>query len=114
ARLAFDAASGRTLLHTAADPGKDQSYFLFDLSDEQRCRAEFPLGGMTKDEVRDAARVMGLSTAEKPESMDLCFVAKGESYRGVVGDGATGEIVDGKGRVLGRHDGIAKFTIGQR
>jgi tRNA-specific 2-thiouridylase len=113
ARLTFDAASGRTLLRTAADPDKDQSYFLFDLSEEQRRRAEFPLGAMTKDEVRDVARAMGLATAEKPESMDLCFVAKGESYRGVVG-GAEGEIVDGSGRVLGRHGGIAQFTIGQR
>ena len=114
ARLGYDRASGRTLLRTAADAEKDQSYFLFDLSEEQRRRAEFPLGGMTKDAVRDAARAMGLVTAEKAESMDLCFVAKGESYRGVVGDGTSGTIVDRAGDLLGRHGGIAQFTIGQR
>src|SRR5580765_8303018 len=114
ARLDDDRTSGRTLLRTAADPDKDQSYFLFDLSDDQRRRAEFPLGALTKDEVRATARTMGLGTAEKPESMDLCFVAKGESYRGVVGDSGSGMIVDRAGNLLGRHGGIAQFTIGQR
>ncbi|HEX4823271.1 MAG TPA: tRNA 2-thiouridine(34) synthase MnmA [Candidatus Polarisedimenticolaceae bacterium] len=114
ARLDYDPALGRTLLRTAADDDKDQSYFLFDLSEEQRRRAEFPLGALTKDAVRVEARAMGLTTAEKPESMDLCFVAKGESYRGMVGTGVAGEIVDRSGRALGSHGGIAQFTIGQR
>jgi tRNA-specific 2-thiouridylase len=118
--LESDPRSGRRLLRAAADPDKDQSYFLFDLSDEQRRRAEFPLGAMTKHEVRELARALGLATAEKPESMDLCFVADGESYRNVLprtGGRATsvpGEIVDGEGRVLATHGGIEHFTIGQR
>jgi tRNA-specific 2-thiouridylase len=119
ARLSYDPARGRTLLRTAADPDKDQSYFLFDLSEAQRARAEFPLGAMAKDEVRALARAMGLATADKPESMDLCFVAEGESYRDVLArtgnaESPGGEIVDQKGRSLGRHDGAWRFTIGQR
>jgi tRNA-specific 2-thiouridylase len=118
--LERDAKTGRTLLRAAADPDKDQSYFLFDLSDDQRARAEFPLGGMTKDDVRALAREFALATAEKPESMDLCFVSEGDSYRDVLaraglGPKATGgEIVNAEGRVLATHDGIAGFTVGQR
>jgi len=118
--LERDAQSGRTLLSKAADPDKDQSYFLFDLSDEQRGRAEFPLGRMKKDEVREVARACGLATAEKPESMDLCFVTEGESYRDVLvrsglgPEAVSGDIVDAGGRVLGTHAGIEQFTVGQR
>jgi len=118
--LERDARSGRTRLRAGADPGKDQSYFLFDLSDEQRARTEFPLGRMTKDEVRALARTFALATAEKPESMDLCFVSEGDSYRDVLarsglGPAATpGEIVDAEGRVLATHEGIERFTVGQR
>jgi tRNA-specific 2-thiouridylase len=115
-----DARSGRTHLRAAADPDKDQSYFLFDLEDEQRARAEFPLGRMTKDDVRALARELALGTAEKPESMDLCFVTEGESYRDVLarsglGPATTaGEIVDAEGHVLAEHAGIEHFTVGQR
>jgi len=118
--LERDARSGRTLLRAARDPDKDQSYFLFDLSDEQRARAEFPLGAMTKDEVRALAREHALATAEKPESMDLCFVTEGESYRDVLAraglgpDATAGEIVNADGDVLARHRGIEHFTVGQR
>ncbi|HUC43847.1 MAG TPA: tRNA 2-thiouridine(34) synthase MnmA [Candidatus Sulfotelmatobacter sp.] len=118
--LARDPRSGRTLLRAAADREKDQSYFLFDLSEAQRAQAEFPLGGLTKDQVRANAREAGLPTAEKPESMDLCFVSEGESYRdvlaraGEISGGGPGEIVDGEGRVLARHPGIERFTVGQR
>jgi tRNA-specific 2-thiouridylase len=118
--LERDGRSGRTLLRAAADPDKDQSYFLFDLSDEQRGRSEFPLGRMTKTEVREVARAHGLATAEKPESMDLCFVTEGESYRDVLarsglGPKATaGDIVDAFGRVLATHGGIERYTVGQR
>ncbi len=118
--LARDPRSGRTLLRRAADVGKDQSYFLFDLSEEQRRAAEFPLGGMRKDEVREAARSLGLAVAEKPESMDLCFLSRGEDYRdflarrGLAAASEPGEIVDVEGRALARHDGIAGFTVGQR
>jgi len=118
--LERDARSGRTVLRRAVDEDKDQSYFLFDLSDEQRAHAEFPLGRMTKAEVREAARAAELRTADKPESMDLCFVAEGETYReflrrsGLAAEDAPGEIVDAAGRVLGTHDGVSGFTVGQR
>lgn len=118
--LERDRATGRTLLRRARDGAKDQSYFLFDLSQEQLASVRFPLGGLAKDEVRALARELGLATAAKPESMDLCFVAEGESYREVLGRHALvppsgeGEVVDGEGRVLARHDGVDRFTVGQR
>ena len=120
ARLDTDEQTGRRRLRRAADPAKDQSYFLFDLSQEQLRAAEFPLGAIDKDAVRALARELALTNAAKPESMDLCFVAKGEDYRAYLarhgqsgGDGA-GEVVDVRGRVVGRHAGVAGFTIGQR
>jgi len=115
-----DPETGRTLLRQAHDRDKDQSYFLFDMSEEQRRHAEFPLGRLTKDEVRKLARTHGLSNADKPESMDLCFVSRDESYRdflerqGLTTQDAAGEIVNREGRVLGRHDGVAHYTVGQR
>jgi tRNA-specific 2-thiouridylase len=118
--LERDARSGRTCLKAAADDEKDQSYFLFDLSDEQRARACFPLGRMAKNDVRELARELDLVTAEKPESMDLCFVTEGESYRDVLarsglGPAAiAGRIVNASGDVLATHDGIERFTVGQR
>jgi tRNA-specific 2-thiouridylase len=118
--LERDPATDRTLLRRARDVEKDQSYFLFDMSEEQRRRAEFPLGPLTKHEVRQLAREHGLETAGKPESMDLCFVSRDESYReflvrhGMAGGAAPGEIVDDDGVVLGRHAGVAGFTVGQR
>ncbi len=120
ARLERDPKSGRTLLRRAADPDKDPSYFLFDLTEAQRRSARFPLGGLRKDEVRAIARDAGLAVAEKPESMDLCFVPKGETYRevlerhGLAPSGRDGTLVSRDGAVLGRHDGIDRFTIGQR
>jgi tRNA-specific 2-thiouridylase len=118
--LERDPRTGRTLLRAARAADKDQSYFLFDLTDDQRAAAEFPLGRMTKDEVRREARSAGLANAEKSESMDLCFVTEGESYRDVLakrGIGTSprpGEIVDGTGSVIGAHRGIEAFTVGQR
>jgi len=118
--LEWDAGSGRTLLRCAADPAKDQSYFLFDLSEQQRRCVEFPLGRMLKSEVRERARELGLAAAERPESMDLCFVREGESYRrfldrvGLARTSAPGDLVDTDGVVIGSHDGVANFTIGQR
>lgn len=118
--LERDAASGRTLLRRAADAEKDQSYYLFDLTEEQRRSAWFPLGRMTKEEVRDAARSLGLPNASKPESMDLCFVPEGESYKdvlartGLATGSEPGEIVDRAGKVLARHSGVEGFTVGQR
>ena len=111
---------GRTLLRQAADRDKDQSYYLFDLSQAQLSRIEFPLGSLRKEEVREAARELGLGNADKPESQDLCFVARGEDYHEFLGrhglstETRSGDIVDGSGRVLGRHDGIERYTVGQR
>jgi len=118
--LERDPASGRTLLRRAADRRKDQSYFLFDLTDEQRALVEFPLGRLTKDRVRALAREFGLGAADRPESMDLCFLSGEGDYRqflresGIAGPDRPGEIVDAAGTVLGRHRGISGFTVGQR
>lgn len=120
ARLEPDARTGRTLLRRAVDRDKDQSYFLFDLSQAQLRAAQFPLGGLRKDEVRSIARDLGLTVAGKEESMDLCFVSRGEDYRGflersgLASPGTAGDLVDRDGRVLGRHTGVAGFTVGQR
>lgn len=119
ALLERDRRTGRMLLRRAADADKDQSYFLFDLTEEQRRRAEFPLGGLRKEDVRAAARELGLPVADKPESQDLCFVSRGEDYRSFLARHGLdswrgGEIVDGEGRLLGRHTGLGNFTVGQR
>jgi tRNA-specific 2-thiouridylase len=102
-----------------ADSEKDQSYFLFDLGPEQLASARFPVGGLGKQEVRARARALGLATADKPESMEICFVPDGD-YAAVVESlrpGAVpgpGEIVDEEGRPVGRHGGVHRFTVGQR
>jgi tRNA-specific 2-thiouridylase len=119
ARVDRDAETGLWRLRRAADRNKDQSYFLFQLDQAQLAAIEFPLGALTKDEVRERARQLGLATAEKPESQEICFVPQG-SYAEVVEalrpDALPGEgdIVDAAGRVLGRHGGIHHFTVGQR
>ncbi len=105
-------------LHRAVDPSRDQSYFLFATTDEQLDFLRFPLGGMPKTETRVLAEKMGLEVADKPDSQDICFVPNG-SYASVVeklrpGAIEPGEIVHVDGRVLGRHEGIIKYTIGQR
>jgi tRNA-specific 2-thiouridylase len=118
--LEKDPASGRTLLRQAVDRAKDQSYFLFDLSDTQRRLAEFPLGHLHKEDVRELAAEFGLGNADKPESMDLCFVARGEDYRGflqrtgLAKETSPGPIVDRQGEVLGEHRGVGRYTVGQR
>ena len=99
-----------------ADPGKDQSYFLYTLSGRAMERTLFPVGGLRKDEVRGAARRHGLAVAEKAESADICFVPGGD-YRAVVRSRVAdrpGLFLDVEGREVGRHDGIQHFTIGQR
>lgn len=118
ARLEKEPVTGRTLLHRGKDPRKDQSYFLFSLRQEQLSRALFPLGEMTKSDTRDTARHCGLKTADKEESMEICFVPDND-YGGFLLKADLvqthrGEIVDLTGRVLGHHDGIEFFTIGQR
>lgn len=106
---------GRLL--TAVDADKDQTYYLFGIERGSLARARFPLGGLTKPEVRALAAEAGLRTAQKPESMEICFVTSGD-YRDVVrargGTGTPGRFVDADGRELGRHDGVGGFTVGQR
>jgi tRNA-specific 2-thiouridylase len=104
-------------LCTARDVSKDQTYYLFGVERAALARTLFPLGDLTKPEVRALAAARGLSTAEKAESMEICFVTSGD-YRDVVrargGGGAPGRFVDLQGREVGRHDGIDGFTVGQR
>lgn len=104
-------------LRCARDVQKDQTYYLFGIERAALRRTLFPLGDLTKPEVRAIAAEAGLSTAEKPESMEICFVTSGD-YRDVVrargGTGRPGRFVDGNGRELGRHDGVDGFTVGQR
>lgn len=115
-------ANGGTFeLRKARDLAKDQTYFLFELTQEQLREALFPLGELTKPEVRDIAEKGGLSVARKKESYEICFVPQTDSYAAIVeaeagitpGEGA-GEIVDTDGNVVGSHDGYYHFTIGQR
>src|SRR6202012_4703988 len=105
-------------LHAAADATRDQSYFLFATTQAQLDFLRFPLGDMEKSEVRALAAELGLANAAKPDSQDICFVPEGR-YTNIVEklrpDAARpGEIVDAAGTVLGRHDGIIHFTVGQR
>lgn len=105
-------------LHRGIDPNKDQSYFLFATTQEQLNYVHFPLGGMTKEETRQLALKFGLAVADKPDSQDICFVPNG-NYASVIeklrpGALEAGEIVDMEGNVLGRHNGIINYTIGQR
>ena len=105
-------------LHSGAESERDQSYFLFRTTRHQLKDLRFPLGGMTKDEVRACARRLGLPVSAKPDSQDICFVPQGR-YTDIVDrlrpDAMkAGTIVDLSGRVLGYHDGIAHFTVGQR
>lgn len=118
ARLDQDPVTGRWRLRKAADEDKDQTYVLYKLSQKLLSHLLFPLGDVTKPQVRDAARRMGLDTAEKAESMEICFVTQ-KSYRDFVKAHrprafVPGNIVDVQGHVLGRHEGIAGYTIGQR
>ena len=120
ARRRWDEATGRWQLLRASDPAKDQSYVLYHLTQDTLAHMLFPLGELTKDEVREMARARGFVTAEKPESQDICFVPDGD-YAGFIeghcGAGAAfepGEIVNRGGRVLGEHAGLIRYTIGQR
>lgn len=125
ARVEFDAATNRYRLLRGKNYDKDQSYFLWELTQPQLSRALFPLGEMSKPEARDAARQHGLTgVSEKKESQEICFVPDGnysgfidrylEAENGVDRLPGAGEIVDTSGRVIGRHEGIHRYTIGQR
>lgn len=116
--IEYDSNAGRYILRKGIDPGKDQSYFLCDLTQEQLARTLFPLGKLTKSEVRDIADSLGLVTAKKKESQDICFVPGGDYasfIRGYTGkEYPNGDFVDAQGNVMGEHKGIIKYTIGQR
>ncbi|WP_293127909.1 tRNA 2-thiouridine(34) synthase MnmA [Microcoleus sp. bin38.metabat.b11b12b14.051] len=117
ARITYDTATDRYQLLRAIDPAKDQSYFLYDLTQDLLAGTEFPLGEITKTETRRIAAEFGLSTADKPESQDLCLVESNGSMRAFLDKYIApqkGDIVDKAGRVLGQHDGVHHYTIGQR
>lgn len=115
---AVTGGGNRPQLRRAADPSKDQSYFLFATTPEQLDFLRFPLGGLPKSEVRRVAAELGLTVADKPDSQDICFVPEGK-YTTVIDrirpQGAVpGDMVHMDGRVLGRHEGVTRYTIGQR
>ena len=118
ARLDRDTDPGQTLLRRGLDPGKDQSYFLFTLTQAQLARALFPVGHLRKAEVRAYARARGLAVADKPDSQELCFIADGNAARFVEAQhpavARAGPIRDQQGRQVGTHAGIHRFTVGQR
>jgi len=118
ARVDRDAASGRHLLKRGIDPTKDQSYFLFPLTQDQLARAVFPVGDRAKDAVREYARRRQLPVANKPDSQEICFIPD-DDYASFVSKHAgqelrAGSIVDEAGRRVGTHEGIHRFTVGQR
>ncbi len=124
ARIGKDPATGRALLRKGADPDKDQSYFLYDLSEDQLAAARFPVGSLTKAEVRSRARRANLPTADKEESQEVCFVPPGTRAGEFVAGQApalgfalpagVGAIEDAAGARLGTHAGHFRYTIGQR
>ena len=123
ARIRRDDSTRRWQLLRALDETKDQSFFLWGLAQDQLSMSEFPLGELTKEEVRDLARRVNLPVAEKPESMELCFVPTGNYVQfiraysretGISLNETDGEIVTEEGAVIGRHTGVHNFTIGQR
>src|SRR5437588_5949400 len=123
ARVQLDQQGGRWLLKRPADRSKDQTYFLFGLTQAHLSRTLFPLGGMTKPEVRELARKHSLVIADKPDSQQICFVPGGDykkfldAYLAEQGDSlpdTAGEIVTTNGEVIGEHAGIHQFTVGQR
>jgi tRNA-specific 2-thiouridylase len=128
AQVVFDEKIGRWLLKRPTDKSKDQTYFLFGLTQEQLSRTLFPLGGMTKPEVRELARKHSLVIAEKPDSQEICFVPGGDYKRfleaylaeqrdrapEISRDTVGGEMVTTDGKVIGEHAGVHNFTVGQR
>jgi tRNA-uridine 2-sulfurtransferase len=118
ARIEYDNASKRYLLKKAVDLSKDQSYVLYVLTQDDLSRTLFPLGGMYKSEAREIAEEKGLINARKPDSQDICFVKDGD-YAGFLEksmgvDSPKGNFIDLNGKVLGKHNGIIHYTIGQR
>jgi tRNA-specific 2-thiouridylase len=123
ARVRRNPASGRYELFRAVDDSKDQTYFLFGLKQQQLARTEFPLGELTKSEVREIAHRLAVPVADKPESQEICFVPSGGYVRFIEGylqeqgtelQKQPGEIVSTVGDVVGRHEGLHQYTVGQR
>ena len=123
ARIAYDERTSRWRLLRAADPGKDQTYFLWGLTQEQLSRTLFPLGHMKKPDVRALARDLEVPTAEKHDSQEICFVPNGDyaafldaylKEQGALVPKVEGDVVDTGGRVLAHHSGVHHFTVGQR
>ncbi|MGA8729349.1 MAG: tRNA 2-thiouridine(34) synthase MnmA [Terracidiphilus sp.] len=119
----FDPTRNRWILKRPADHSKDQTYFLFGLTQEQLSRTLFPLGHLTKPEVREVASQKGLTLAQKPDSQEICFIPGGDykqfltaylEEQGQPMPETAGELVASNGEVLGRHEGISNFTVGQR
>ena len=117
-RSEYDPGSGRWLLKKAAHPEKDQSYVLYTLTQEQLSHSLFPLGGLSKDEIRAIAAHSGLASAHKSESQDICFIPDGDYsafLRAFTGrDYPAGPFLDAAGNILGQHTGIVDYTVGQR
>jgi len=119
ARIGRDPATGRAVLRAGRDAAKDQSYFLFGLDADALERTLFPIGDMTKADVRAEARRLALPVADKPDSMEVCFVPRGDAGAFVAARAPAaalrpGVVVDEAGAVLARHDGVHRFTVGQR
>ena len=123
ARIAWNEDGGRWEMRRSADCAKDQTYFLFGLKQEQLARTRFPLGGMEKTQVRELARELGIPTAAKPDSQEICFVPNGDyaafidgyfREQGITRPASSGDIVTADGRVVGEHAGVHHFTVGQR
>src|SRR5208283_1015973 len=123
ARNEYDPDRGRWILKRPSDTSKDQTYFLFGLTQEQLSRTLFPLGGYTKPRVREMAHELGIATANKPDSQEICFIPGGDykkfidAYLAESGEAlpdTAGELVTASGEVIGQHSGIHNFTVGQR
>jgi tRNA-specific 2-thiouridylase len=123
ARIDYNDATGRYELKRGADPTKDQTYFLFGLTQQQLARTKFPLGHLMKPQVRELAREYGLTVASKNDSQEICFVPNGDyaafidayfEEQGIAPAATRGSITDKDGRVLGEHGGVHQFTVGQR
>ena len=123
ARIGRDEQTGRWLLYRAVDETRDQTYFLWGLTQEQLSRSLFPLGGIRKTAVREMAREMGMPVADKGDSQEICFVPNGDyaafidAYfreQGIARESTRGEIVTSEGRALGEHEGVHRYTVGQR
>jgi tRNA-specific 2-thiouridylase len=123
AQLALNPATERWEMRRSVDRSKDQTYFLFGLKQEQLARTMFPLGGTEKNAVRELARELGIPTAAKPDSQEICFVPNGDyaafidayfKEQGISAEEMAGELVTTDGRVVGEHAGVHRFTVGQR